>query len=85
MATGIRERGDKIMTLKTCLDIGRECGLKTVGDAVFNIDMLATHIFEYGAIAEEENEIVRQRDELFANTRFTNDSKIEDVLAWMKG
>ena len=72
------------MTLKTCLEIGNDCGLETIGESIFNIDMHAMNIFDYSKITEEINKVVKEKDELFSKTNFTNDSKTEDVLAWIK-
>ena len=71
------------MTLKTCLEIGKDCGLETVGESVLNIDIHAMSIFTYSTITQEINEIIKERDELFSKTNFTNESRTEDVLMWM--
>lgn len=71
------------MTLKTCLEIGKDCGLETVGEAVLNIDIHAMSIFTYSTITREINEIIKERAELFSKTNFTNESRTEDVLTWM--
>ena len=72
------------MKLKTALEIGKECGLETVGESIFNIDFHAMNIFDYSKMTEELNELAKERNELFAKTNFTNESKTEYVLEWMK-
>lgn len=68
------------MKLKSCLEIGEQCGLTTIGEAVFNIDLHATNIFDYSKINEELNELINERDALYVKTGFTSDSNIKDVL-----
>lgn len=71
------------MTLKSCLEIGSACGLETVLEAIMNIDIHALNIFNYSKITEEINEIIKERDELFSKSNFTNDSRIKEVLEWI--
>ena len=48
------------MKLKTACEIGIDCGLKTLKEAVFNIDMHAISIFSYDRIAAELNELYKE-------------------------
>lgn len=71
------------MTLKQCLEIGKECGLETIGESLFNIDLHAMNIFEYSKITEEINQLVSEANELYSKTGFTKDSKTIDILDWL--
>ena len=71
------------MTLKTCLEIGNDCGLETVGEALYNINLHAGNIFEYSKINTEMNELVNEAKELYSKTNFTKDSLVEKVLEWI--
>lgn len=71
------------MTLKNCLEIGIECGLPTVGECIFNIDMHAMNIFEYSKITEEINQIISEANEIYNRTNFTKDSSAKDLLTWI--
>ena len=72
------------MKLQDALEIGMDCGLNTVEESIFNIDLHAMNIFNYSEITNELNELIKDRDELFEKTSFSSDSKIEDVLEWIK-
>lgn len=71
------------MKLKTALEIGVDCGLETVGESLYNIQIHSPSLFTYDEINKELNELVRERDELFSKTNFTNKSRTEDVLGWV--
>jgi hypothetical protein len=71
------------MKLKNCLDIGIGCGLDTVGECVYNIDLRAGQIFNYSKISEELDELINDRNELYSKTNFTKDSSASDVLSWI--
>jgi hypothetical protein len=71
------------MTLKTCLEIGNDCGLETVGEALYNIDLHAMNIFDYSKIDIELGHLKLQADDLYSKTNFTEDSSVEKVLEWM--
>ena len=77
------ERRMKIMTLKMCLEIGLDCGLETVGEALYNIDLHAMNIFDYSKIVIELEHLKLQADDLYSKTNFTEDSLVEKVLDWM--
>lgn len=64
------------MKLKTALELGQECGLTTVGDAVYNIRLHAMNIFEYSKINEEYKELIDECNEF----KVTGDMLIENVL-----
>lgn len=48
------------MRLFTCLDIANACGLETVDEAIYNIELHATSIFTYDKIEEEISEIYQE-------------------------
>lgn len=45
------------MKLKDCLEIGYDCGLKTVEEAVYNIELHANNILSYAKVNEELREL----------------------------
>lgn len=45
------------MTLKDACGFGIACGLNTVGESVFNIDIHSISIFSYDEISKELNEL----------------------------
>lgn len=64
------------MKLKDALEIGLECGLTNVGEAIFNIQLHAANIFVYGEEQKEFNELISE-----CKIRNINkDMLIEDVL-----
>lgn len=71
------------MKLKTALEIGVNCGLETVGESLYNIQIHSPSLFTYVEINKELNELISEIDVLFSKTNFTNESKTEDVLTWI--
>ena len=71
------------MKLKTALEIGIDCGLKTIGECLYNIQIHSPSLFAYSEINKELNELILERDDLFSKTNFTNESKTKDVLTWI--
>lgn len=53
-------QGGDNMRLFTCLDIANACGLETVDEAIYNIELHATSIFTYDKIEEEISEIYQE-------------------------
>ena len=68
------------MKLKLALDIGRDCGLSTVGEAMLNIDIHAISIFDYGKMAAELHELHDEWNSLKDNRNYNDESSIEQVL-----
>lgn len=50
------------MKLYDACDIGKACGLETVGEAVLNISMHAISIFAYDQLNDELNELYSEAD-----------------------
>ena len=48
------------MRLFTCLDIANACGLETVDEAIYNIELHAISTFAYDKIEEEIAEICQE-------------------------
>ena len=48
------------MRLFTCLDIANACGLETVDEAIYNVELHAMSIFVYDKIDEEISEIYQE-------------------------
>jgi hypothetical protein len=71
------------MTLKTCLEIGEDCGLETLGESIFNVDFHAMMIFEYDKINQELTQLYDEADDLYSSTNFTKDSFTKEVLDWI--
>jgi hypothetical protein len=70
------------MKLKDALEIAQDCGIKTVGEAIWSIQLSALSIFEHGKEGQQE----QQRQEMLelindlVNVHIDKDEKIEDVL-----
>ncbi len=75
--------GDK-MHLLTALDIGKECALHTVGEAIYNINLRAGQIFAYGEISIELKQLYYEWNTIKLNFGFTSDSSVIEVMDWMK-
>ena len=71
------------MTLKDCLEIGLDCGLDFIDEALLNINLHAINIFNYSDITEELESLNLQADNLYSTTNFTKDSTIKSVLNWL--
>lgn len=71
------------MKLKTALEIGKTCGLETIGESLYNIQIHSPSLFTYPEIIKELGELILERDDLFSKTDFTNESKIEDILSYL--
>ena len=68
------------MRLKKCLEIGRDCGLKTVRDSYVNIDLHAINIFKYDEIYKELKELIEEFNNLYNEGKITGDTSIDDAL-----
>lgn len=68
------------MRLKKCLEIGRDCGLKTVRDSYVNIDLHAINIFKYDEIYKELKELSDEFNVLYKEGKLNADTSIEDAL-----
>ncbi|MFH0334709.1 hypothetical protein [Clostridium perfringens] len=45
------------MKLKRAIKIGKDCGLETIGEAICNIELHASSIFDFDEIQEEIKEL----------------------------
>ncbi len=72
------------MHLLTALDIGKECALHTVGEAIYNINLRAGQIFAYGEISIELKQLYYEWNTIKLNFGFTSDSSVIEVMDWMK-
>lgn len=45
------------MKLKRAIKIGKDCGLETIGEAICNIELHATNIFDFDKAQEEIKEL----------------------------
>ena len=48
------------MKLKKACEIAHACGLETIGEALFNIELHAMSIFDYTEINKELNELYKE-------------------------
>lgn len=71
------------MTLRDCLEIANNCGLETVGEALYNINLHAMMIFEYSKMNQELTQVYNEADDLYSKTNFTKYSLVDEVLEWM--
>ena len=67
------------MKLKDCLELAIDCGLETVGEALYNVNMHSGSLFIYSEIHNELNELQRE----FTQSKFTKETKVSDALAPM--
>lgn len=56
------------MTLRDACEIAVDCGLETVGEAVYNIDLHAPSLFAYSEVALELEELHREAEDYDENT-----------------
>lgn len=73
------------MLVREALEIGLECGLETVGEAVLNIQIHAASLFGYSDIPNEVGELLKDEKALYSETSFTNESAIPIVIAHLVG
>lgn len=59
------------MRLFTCLDIANACGLESVGEAIFNVELHTTSTFDYDKIEEEIAEIYKEVQFRKINSKMT--------------
>ncbi len=65
------------MTLKRCIEIGKACGLTTLGEAYDNIDIHAISLFGYYDIKKE---LTKLRSEILKKYNQTSiDKWIDDI------
>lgn len=57
------------MKLIDACRIARDCGLNTIGEAVFNIELHAISIFLYEDIPKEMNELYRETSSISTNQK----------------
>ncbi len=46
-----------LMKIQTALEVAKDCGLETVGEAIFNIKLHAVNLFSYSDIQKELAEL----------------------------
>lgn len=68
------------MKLLTALEIGKSCKLETVGEAIFNIRLHVTNLFNYDEIQTEYDELCNDYEELSKKYGFSLDTKINNIL-----
>lgn len=71
------------MKLKQALEIGLDCGLETIGEAILNINNHSGNLFSYENINKEIDELISDTNNLFSKTNYNNESKINHVLSFI--
>lgn len=72
------------MNLKMALEIGKDCELETVGEAIYNIKSHVLQLFSPYDINKELAQLESEWDSVKNNTKFTDDSSTVEVLDWIK-
>lgn len=62
------------MKLKRAIKIGRDCGLETIGEAIYNIELHASSMLDFDKAQEEIKELYND----FKNSRLNEDDLLED-------
>lgn len=62
------------MKLKRAIKIGKDCGLETIGEAIYNIELHATNIFDFDKAQEEIKELYND----FRNSGLNEDDLLEN-------
>lgn len=62
------------MKLKRAIKIGKDCGLETIGEAICNIELHATNIFDFDKAQEEIKELYND----FRNSGLNEDDLLEN-------
>lgn len=68
------------MKLRKCLELGKNCGLKTVGEAHANVELHIMSLFKYSEITKEMNEINIEYNELYKKGLLNGKMTIEEAL-----
>lgn len=63
------------MKLKDAIEIAKDCGLETIGEAIYNIKLHAGNIFNYGEEIAEYKELCDE----FKESGYTLDTKIKSL------
>lgn len=72
------------MVLIKALEIGMDCGLYTVNEALLNIDLHAMSIFKYEDINEEVLEMYDEWNAVAEASGFKTTDRIDAVIDWLK-
>ena len=67
------------MSFKECLEIGKGCGLETVGEALSNICIHAIQIFAHGAVFTELDELYDEFEQLGISKEMTIEDALKEV------
>ena len=62
------------MKLKRAIKIGKDCGLETIGEAICNIELHASSMFDFDNIQEEIEELHND----FKNNGLNEDDLLEN-------
>jgi len=67
------------MTLKECIEIGKECGMTNLKECFNNIDFHTTQLFEYDKMISGLNELSREIEEKYNITHLDNEAFFEYI------
>ncbi|MCM1269384.1 MAG: hypothetical protein NC247_01995 [Ruminococcus flavefaciens] len=81
----IRQEQNDYSELKSALEIGIECGLATIGEAIFNIELHAMNIFSYDEMEDRIAQLHTEAHEVYKLGDYAPDSKCTDMLMWLNG
>ena len=68
------------MKLKSALEIGMDCDLETVGEALFNISIHRPNLFSYEEMDEEIKQLFRE----YMASGFKDETLIKEALNQMQ-
>lgn len=68
------------MKLIKCLELGEECGLTTVIEALRNVDIHASSLFVYDKIDYECDELIQEYEDILLSRGFNQNSSITEVI-----
>lgn len=71
------------MKLKECLELGQDCGLETMREAIRNVYIHSSSMFSYSEIQKELDELYAEAEELISKTKFTTDDKTHIILGYL--
>lgn len=71
------------MHIWDALKLGKECGLKTVIEALYNVQLHSSSLFTYEQIDRELEQLWHEWMTIARNSDFTRSSRITKVMKWM--
>jgi len=72
------------MKLEDALELGIDCSLETIGEAIENVKIHSCSLFIWDKINQEFCELIEEREKLYNHTPFRDESKSIEVLKFLK-